>query len=216
MEKILIVEDSRIAQMQLSDILAEEYRLDFQGDGPAGIAAAESDPPDLILLDIHLPGMDGYAVCQLLKENERTREIPVIFITSMDSEQEKVRGFEAGAEDYIVKPFYPRELLARVRLHLASRRARSQAIEMERLKLFKEMAVALSHEISNPLTAVFAHLYVLERELNDPGESVKNTLLNTRRELERIREMLQRLAHASKIARTTYLSDTMMIDLHGI
>ena len=64
-----------------------------------------------------------------------------MFITSMDSERERVKGFEAGAEDYVVKPFYPGELLARVKAHLATRRAKAQAVELERLKIFKEMAV---------------------------------------------------------------------------
>jgi len=216
MERILIVEDSAVARSQLSDILSAYYELEFQGDGENGVAAAIASLPDLILLDIHLPKMDGYDVCRLIKRADATRETPIIFITSMDSGKDRVKGFEAGAEDYIVKPFYPEEMLARVRVHLASKRAREQALEIERLQMFRELAAALSHEINNPLTAIYASLYILEKELVGDGTMAKEQLTEIRRELERIKGITWRLATASKIVRTDYLSGTAMIDLHNI
>ncbi|HWI40050.1 MAG TPA: response regulator, partial [Verrucomicrobiae bacterium] len=162
-ESILIIEDSAVARAHLSDLL-EGYRLRMATDGPSGLAAAAEEPPDLILLDIHLPGMDGYDVCRRLKGEEGTRDIPVLFITSLGSGEERVQGFQAGGEDYIVKPFFPSELLARVRVHLELRRAKRQAIELEKLNILREMAVALSHQINNPLTAVFGCMYILEKE----------------------------------------------------
>ena len=137
MEKILIIDDSRISQALVAEIFADTYVLEFRNDGPSGLAAARELSPDLILLDIHMPMMDGFEVCRSLKSDEKTREIPVIFITSLDSEMEKVKGFEAGAEDYVVKPFHMEELEARVRAHLASRRAKAQALELERLTVFR-------------------------------------------------------------------------------
>ncbi|RPJ00394.1 MAG: response regulator, partial [Deltaproteobacteria bacterium] len=104
MEKILVIDDSKITQMLVGEILAGKYELEFCKDGLSGIAAAKDNLPDLILLDIRLPSMGGLEVCRTLKGERKTREIPIIFITSMDSELEKVRGFTAGAEDYLVKP----------------------------------------------------------------------------------------------------------------
>ncbi|HEY6009729.1 MAG TPA: response regulator [Geobacteraceae bacterium] len=216
MEKILIIDDSRISQALVAEIFSGKYDLEFQNDGPAGISAAQHHPPDLILLDIHMPKMDGFEVCRILKGDEKTRDIPVIFITTLDSETEKVKGFEAGAEDYVVKPFYMEELEARVRVHLASRRAKAQALELERLSVFKEMAVAISHEINNPLTSIYAFLYVLERDLAESSETVKNSLEGIRDEVKRIQLITGRLAQASKASKVNYNRDITMIDLHDI
>src|SRR4051794_26092352 len=123
MAKILLVDDSQLVRVKLTDILSREHDVISAGDGDAAISLAETERPDLILLDVHLPGTDGYAACRSLKSSPATEEIPVIFITSLSSERERVSGFEAGAADYIVKPVYPEELLARVRLHLDSRKA---------------------------------------------------------------------------------------------
>lgn len=215
LETILIIEDSLVVQEKLREILSEAYRLEVRGDGCAGIEAAQAHLPDLVLLDIHLPGLDGYEVCRRLKAGA-TSEIPVVFLTAMDSEKERVKGFAAGGNDYIIKPFSPEELLARINAHLATRRAGRQAVELEKLKLFREMAVALNHEINNPLTAVYASLYMLEREVSEDERKIWQYLLEIRGELERIREITARLAHASKAEITDYDGCTTMIDLQKL
>ncbi len=216
MEKILVIDDSKITQMLVAEILAGKYELDFRGDGTSGIAAAQSSSPDLILLDIALPDMLGYEVCRILKQGNDTKGIPIIFITSKDSELERVKGFEAGAEDYVVKPFYLEELLARVKAHLAFRKAKMQTVELERLTLFKEMAVALSHEINNPLTTIYAYLHVLQRALSNADASVLQSLRGIQEELDKIREITGKLAQASKVSTTCYSKDITMIDIHNI
>ena len=216
METILAIEDSRVAQTQLQDILGEKYRLIIKEDGPTGVSAALSAPPDLILLDINLPGLNGYDICRLLKPDRRTAEVPIIFLTSLDTGREKVQGFEAGADDYIVKPFYPGELLARIHLHLASRRERQMTVELERMKLLREMSIAISHEFNNPMTTVFGLLHLATKELPEGNDAVKGYLAEARGELEKIREILSRLATASNAARTEYVGGEEMIDLHQI
>jgi len=216
MEKILVIDDSMVIQAQLADILQEQYEVFFAADGPAGIAAANERLPALILLDIRLPSVDGYAVCRELKNNELTSDVPILFITSLEAEQERLKGFEAGGEDYIVKPFYPLELLARVRVHLDSRLARKQAVELERLKLFREMAVALSHEINNPLTSLYGYFHLLEREGLPHTEKVSEFLSAIHADLERIRNLTTKLAKASYAGTTQYDQDTTMLDLHNI
>src|SRR6185369_2335542 len=170
MKKILAVEDSKVSQAQLLDILGGKYEVTLEENGAAAMSTAVETGPDLILLDINLPGMNGYDICRLLKGDARTREIPVIFLTGCDTGGEKVMGFEAGADDYIVKPFYSEELVARVSLHLASRREKQMAVEFERLKLLREMAVAISHEFNNPLTVILWHLHLATKQLGEGNE----------------------------------------------
>jgi len=116
METILIIEDER----DLADLLAfnlekEGFRTVIATDGIEGLGAASRVVPDLILLDLMLPGMLGTELCKNLKKSERTCRIPVIMLTAKGEEIDKVVGFEVGADDYVVKPFSTRELLLRVR-----------------------------------------------------------------------------------------------------
>lgn len=197
MERILIVEDSRIAQAKLREILGKAYHLRICGSGPEAVAAATDEPPDIVLLDIHLPGMNGYEVCRILKNYEPTMTIPVIFITGLDSEAERREAFDAGAEDYITKPFFPSELLARVRVHLLSRSAQTQARELERLKLFREMAGSLSHDINEPLSSALASLFLLEQDLAAPDDRVAENLSNLRGKLDEVRQIVARFPQAT-------------------
>lgn len=215
MKKILAVEDSKVSQAHLRDILENTYELRLEEDGASALSAVGESPPDLILLDVNLPGMNGYDVCRQLKGDVRTREIPIIFLTGCDSGGEKVKGFEAGADDYIVKPFHPEELLARVSLHLASRREKQMALELERLKLLREMAVAISHEFNNPLTAILWHLRLASREVGDE-EKVRAHLSDMQLELDKIRRIVGRLAEASRDAKTEYVMGEAMIDVNRI
>jgi len=216
MDKILIVEDSPLAQSLLSEILFTDYELVFQNDGLSGLAAAQTIHPDLIILDILIPGIDGYEVCRVLKENDKTREIPVIFMTSLGSETERVRGFETGANDYIVKPFYKQEMLARVRAQLAFRKAKEQALSLERLTLFQELAVAISHEINNPLTSIFAFLHFLQEELADAPSSTMTALDGIKKEISRIQQIVSKLPVAAKAQKVRYNQEISMIDLHNL
>lgn len=216
MEKLLVIEDSPLVQLLLNEIFRAEYELEFQNNGLDGLTAAQSGHPDLILLDIHLPEMDGYEVCRILKRDDTTRRVPIIFITSLDSEAEKVRGFEAGADDYVVKPFYPRELRARVKAHLALHKAKKQALRLERLTVFKEMAVAISHEFNNSLTAVYAYLHLLEAEMVDASVLAQESLEGINHEFRRLREITNRLTNASNAENTKYNDEINMIDLQKI
>jgi DNA-binding NtrC family response regulator len=120
---ILIVDDEPTNVDLLEQELGDAgYRTKSAGNGEQAIALAGDTKPDLILLDVMMPGIDGYEVCRRLKAKEATRAIPVIFLTALSDSFEKVRGFGAGAVDYVTKPFDLEELLARIRTHLALRR----------------------------------------------------------------------------------------------
>lgn len=119
LNNILIVDDQPENLRVLTQLLTGKgYKVRKAIDGESAILAANSTPPDLILLDIMMPQMDGYQVCEALKSVEKTKEIPVIFISALDGVTDKVKGFESGGVDYITKPFKVEEVIARIEIHL--------------------------------------------------------------------------------------------------
>jgi len=119
---VLIVDDTPANLRLLSQMLVEHgFAARPVADGELALAAARAQPPDLILLDIRMPGMNGYQVCAQLKTDARTCDIPVIFLSALDEAEDKVRAFDAGGVDYVTKPFQVEEVLARVQTHLALR-----------------------------------------------------------------------------------------------
>jgi len=121
--RVLIVDDERHNIKVLADFLRNEHRIMAAKSGKQAIEAVQGpNLPDLILLDIMMPGMDGYDVCRQLKADTRTMHIPVIFITALDASDDEARGFDVGAVDYIAKPFKPVIVKARVRTHIQLKR----------------------------------------------------------------------------------------------
>ena len=123
---VLVVDDTEANIDILVAALDSEYEVSVAMDGESALEAVDSEPPDIILLDIMMPEMDGYEVCRLLKSNSKTRNIPIIFLTAMSEIQDKATGFELGAVDYITKPFEILEVKARVKTHLALMLARRE------------------------------------------------------------------------------------------
>ena len=116
---LLIVDDDLSALQTLGALLTREgYEVRSAPNGQTALMFAKEDPPELILLDIRLPDMDGFQVCQRLKEDPQTSSSPVIFISALEETEDKIKGFTAGAVDYVTKPFQGEELLARVDTHL--------------------------------------------------------------------------------------------------
>jgi sigma-B regulation protein RsbU (phosphoserine phosphatase) len=139
---ILIVDDTPANLRLLSKMLAEQgYQVRPVPDGSLALAATQAEPPDLILLDIRMPEMDGYEVCQHLKADAQTCDIPIIFISALDATQDKVRAFAVGGVDYVTKPFQVEEVLARVETHLALRRLQKRLQDANE-KMGRELALA--------------------------------------------------------------------------
>jgi len=124
---ILIVDDTPTNLRLLGQILGKRYKVRLAPSGQIALMAARSTPPDLILLDIMMPEMNGYEVAQQLKADEQTRDIPIIFISALDDIDSKILAFDAGGVDYIGKPFQEREVVARIETHLSLRSLYKQA-----------------------------------------------------------------------------------------
>lgn len=172
---ILIVDDTPDNISLLCSLLGDRYRNKVATNGPKALKIAEATPhPDLILLDIMMPEMDGYKVCEALKANPKTRSIPVIFLTAKTQEADETKGFELGAVDYITKPISPPILLARVQTHLALQDARSRLSRQN--EVLEEQVMERTRRLDNLQNAILVALASLaETRDDDTGQHVKRT-----------------------------------------
>jgi DNA-binding response OmpR family regulator len=146
-------------------LMADGYEVRPAINGELALRSAFADPPEIVLLDIQMPGMDGYEVCRRLKAEPETRDIPVLFLSAYSEWDEKLKGFSLGAVDYLTKPCQRAELLARVGTHIALARCRKD-LEAERASLetrVRERTLALE-ERSRELESALAALSHRERE----------------------------------------------------
>ena len=175
-DTILIVDDLVANTEVLLAALADTYDVSVIQDGQTALAAMATVEPDLILLDIVMPGLEGYAVCAQLQANPDTHDIPVIFLTSLTDDYNEEKGLNLGAVDYITKPFNPALVKARVRNHLALRHARIEVVqqrnqvEVALQKLHKlerqrdDMVQMIVHDLRSPLTGIVCFLDLLSMQ----------------------------------------------------
>ena len=150
---ILIVDDVPENLQVLGSLLDKEgFDISPALSGEEALNLVDHISPDLVLLDIMMPGMDGYEVCDRLKSNEKTRNIPVIFLTAKVEKEDIIKGFQAGAVDYITKPFNAEELLSRVSTHLKLLKYQKDIERISRKR--SELLHVLCHDLANPLTAI--------------------------------------------------------------
>ena len=147
---ILVADDNPDNLKVMSRALkASGFAVRLATNGAAAMRSVHAQPPDLILLDVHMPEMDGYEVCAALKSDPHTEPIPIVFVSAMNEEFNKVRAFESGAEDYITKPIMIEELLARIRLQLANvRHLRESAALRARVAELENEVDRLSRELA--------------------------------------------------------------------
>jgi len=167
---ILVVDDTPANLQMLADILKRRgYRARPVPSGRLALQAAKADPPDLILLDVNMPGMDGYEVCVELKKDPALAAIPVIFISAYGEAVDKMRAFSAGGLDYVTKPFHVEEVEARIAVHLQLRRQQRQletmlAKQRELEGMRDSMVHMIVHDLRAPLTAVFNYLDLVREQ----------------------------------------------------
>ena len=178
---ILIVDDNPTNLSVLCEALnSEGFRFRVAVDGESAIAQAERNQPELILLDVQMPGIDGFETCCRLKANPVTQNIPIIFTTALADTESKTKGFSLGAVDYIPKPFAQEEVISRVRVHLqlkqltesleqqvsdrtkALQKAQVKLVQQEKLSTLGELIAGIGHEINNPINFISSNILPLQ------------------------------------------------------
>lgn len=191
-EFILVVDDNPTNLAVLSEALnSAGLRFRVAIDGESALAQVDRNPPDLILLDVQMPGIDGFETCRRLKANPLTRSIPVIFTTAFSDTENKAKGFALGAVDYIPKPFDQTEILARLQVHLKLKKLTEslehqvhertadlqkmqvQLVQQEKLSSLGEMLAGIAHEINNPINFIASNVDPLREHINNMAEILR-------------------------------------------
>lgn len=232
---ILIVDDTPENLQVLSATLSDRgYKVRGVINGKMAIRAATSGSPDLILLDIQMPEMNGYEVCEKLKAKPQTSKIPVIFISALDEVLDKVKSFKVGGVDYITKPFQVEEVLARVEHQLTIQRLQKQLIDrntqlqqeiIERKKAEESAAAAsqaksqfvanMSHELRTPLNAILGFTQVMSRDALLSHEQIENLRI-INRSGQHLLELINDVLDLSKIEAGIIALDESSFDLYQL
>lgn len=213
---ILVADDAPAILRTLAEILREDYDLSFAATGrevlELAAAAGPEEGPDLILLDIAMPGMDGYDVCRQLRSDPATQEIPVVFVTGATDDAAIDEAFGAGASDYIRKPISRAELTARVRSILSHQELIRKQIEEEKLQGVLEMAGAVCHELNQPLQSLtgFVQLLGLQTTRDDPRIEYVEIIQD---QLKRMAELTRKLNAITCYETVEYIENTRIIDI---
>ncbi len=213
--RILVVDDSSDNVEVLKTVLEyNTYDVLTACTGEEGIRIAREEAPDLILMDVIMPGLDGIETCRLLTREESTRHIPVIMLTAKHEPEDLQQGLEAGAVDYVKKPFVIVELLARVKAALRLKKAQDRLVEQEKKIAVMELAGAAAHELNQPLTVINCQAKLLE-------ESLEKRHIPPSREMEIIYEsigkmtdIIRKIGNITKYRTKDYLLGEKIIDLN--
>ncbi|MCP4147820.1 MAG: response regulator [bacterium] len=211
---ILIVDDGPKNIMLLNKILGKEnYETFAASDGKSALEIAESNQPDLILLDVMMPEIDGFETCEKLKASEKTKDIPVIFLTAKSDTKDIVKGFQLGAVDYVLKPFNAEELVARVRMHVKFKKAEREIVRLEQKNTIMAMAVTANHEINQPLTVLQGNfdLYRSSRSDDELTEKQKKNFEKIDESIEKISVILKKFIQFKSAHLKEYSKETDMV-----
>jgi two-component system cell cycle response regulator len=215
MKKILVIDDLPENVFMLQDRLEHEgYEVLTAYDGFTGIDKAKNVLPDLILLDVMMPDITGFEVCHILVNDPLTKDIPIILVTAKSGAEDTKEGLEAGAFDYIKKPFNRIELLARVNSALKLSEAHKLILESEKRDTYLATVVTANHKIKQPLTLLSLSSAAIKRELNQDNISSEAILKRVRYidiAIKEINDVLNQLNAIKNPILSNYTSNIKMV-----
>lgn len=214
--RVLLAEDNVDMRNYIERLLSQYYDVEAVADGRAALTAAKANLPDLILTDIMMPGLNGFELLGALRTDPILQTLPVIVLSASAGEESRITGLEAGADDYIIKPFSSRELIAKVKanLEIASLRKKvffeqvmhneaerllkieKEMVRFDRLNLIGEMAASIGHEVRNPMTTVRGYLQVFQTKLE--FVKYKEQLVTMIEELDRANDIIKEFLSLAK------------------
>jgi signal transduction histidine kinase len=193
--RILLADDNRDMRDYIRRLLCQEYEVTAVADGAAALRAARTERPDLVLTDVMMPGLDGFGLLRELRADPETQSLPVILLSARAGEESRVEGLGTGADDYLVKPFSARELLARVARHVLVRQALAEA---DRRK--DEFLATLAHELRNPLAPI-RNMLELMKLAGEDGKLRERARATMERQLSHMVRLIDDLLDVSRISR---------------
>ncbi|MAT57050.1 MAG: response regulator [Ignavibacteriae bacterium] len=215
--KILVVDDSKDNVIILRERLENEgFEISTAYSGEEAILKSLTEIPDLILLDVMMPEMSGFEVCKRISGNEKTREIPIILLTALVEPKDIKEGFQAGAYDYIKKPFNKVELIARINSALRFRETAKLILDIEKINTFAASVVTTNHEIKQPLTLINLSVAALKREVSKDElnrQSIEKRISIIETAARDILKFLEVYSAIKKPVLTDYINNIKMIDL---
>ncbi len=214
MANILVVDDDKKLTLLVRGFLEKEkYQVAEAYSGRMALDAIKEAKPDLIILDVMMPEMDGIEACKRIKADKDTKMIPVIMLTSMSNVKDKVQGLNAGANDYITKPFNPEELIARVKAQLRIKFLENELLRKEEVEAVVKMGIATAHEINNPLTVIIGNLELLLIKKENLSEEDSTNLNSILESAMRIKEIVSKMINITRVVETEYAQGKKMIDI---
>src|SRR6185312_11934593 len=202
--RVLLVDDNAELRAYMRELLEPHYQVEVAVDGEEALQRAHASPPDLVLSDVMMPRLDGFGLLQGLRADPRTRNLPVILLSARAGQEASIEGLDAGADDYLIKPFAARELLARVRTHLELARTRRQwARELEQInRELESFSSSVSHDLRGPLRSISGFATLLQEEysqrLDDNGRQYLEYVIGS---THRMAELVEDLLKLAKVAR---------------
>ncbi|MBX3009333.1 MAG: response regulator [Melioribacteraceae bacterium] len=219
MKKILVIDDYPDNVFLLQDRLENEgFEVVKAYNGRMGIQTARDEKPDLILLDIMMPDITGYEVCKELIQGEDTKMIPIILLTALTDAENLKAGLQAGAFDYIKKPFNRTELVARINSALRFSELNSLLLQIEKVKTYSATIVTANHEIKQPLTLINLSSAAIRREISKPEfdlEVIQKRIEIIENAARDIVNILEKFESIKNPVITPYVNNLNIIDLNN-
>ena len=214
-DKILIVEDEKDTRFILNKLLSKnDYEVQTTSNGKEALELINTFMPKVILADWTMPVMDGIELCNKIKSNEQTKLIYYIILTARSSLNDKIRGLDIGADDFLSKPIENQELLARIRTGIRVHNLQAELRSVEHSRAAVEMACTIGHEINNPLSSLVVSLKNLESELKSlKHEQFNDDLVVINKSIERIKQLASNLVKLQNPETINYTDDQKMIKL---
>lgn len=211
---ILIVDDSPVSSKIISRMLKKnsDYYSVKIWDGPECIKKAKEVKPDLILLDIQMPGMNGIEVCKVLRKDEQTYDIPVIFVTASTDNETLKEAFESGGTDYVRKPVNKIELLARIKSVLIQKKLEKRLMEKEKLNGVLEMAGGICHDLNQPMQVVSGYSELLLMDMGKENSAYPYIKM-IKEQTDEMGSITRKLMRITKYETKDYIEGSRIIDI---
>ncbi len=211
--KLLIVDDDASVRETYEALLAREsHTLFFAENGNQALAAAGIERPDVILLDVMMPEMDGFEVCRRLKDTETVKTIPVIMVTALDGKEDLLRGLSAGADEFLTKPVSGTELRARIRTMLRIKRQYDELVETLRLR--EKLTDMIVKEMRSPVTAALVYSELLKLKIHEPEDLAR--IQNVWTQMNRLNGYLSDMLLLTKMKAGKALLHRRVIDIYRL